>query len=221
MVLLIHHPSSQYSRKIRLQMSEKKMLFVLREEDPWKLSEDFLKLNPAGELPVFLNDGKIISGNYAICEYLEETHPDIPLVFGDADQKAEIRRLCDWFDYKFTKDVYKSVVNEKVYKRFAFGLAPDSRILKSGLNNLSYHLEYIEWLLDRRQYLAADTISLADLSAAAQLSILDYLGCVPWEDFKSEKIWYSKMKSRPSFKEVLKDSIKGILPAKHYANLDF
>jgi len=122
MVLLIHHPSSQYSRKIRLQMSEKRMLFVLREEEPWKLSEDFLKLNPAGEFPVFLNDGKIISGNYAICEYLEETYTDVPLIFGDANQKAEIRRLCDWFDYKFTRDVYKNIVNEKYTKGLPLGM---------------------------------------------------------------------------------------------------
>ncbi len=221
MVLLIHHPVSPFARKIRLQMSEKKMLFILREEEPWKLSADVYKLNPAGELPIFLNDGHIICGNYAISEYLEETSTDMPLIFGDAVQKAEIRRLADWFDNKFYREVYRHIVYEKVHKRFATGSAPDSRILKTGLNNLIYHLEYIEWLLERRQYLAADTLSLADISAAAQLSVVDYLGSVPWDDFKNAKLWYSKIKSRPSFKDILKDTIRGILPAKHYANLDF
>lgn len=221
MVLLIHHPVSAASRKIRLLMGEKKMLFILREEDPWKLSEDVFKLNPAGELPIFLNDGNVISGDYPIAEYLEESVPDIPLIFGDGRQRAEIRRLTDWFDHKFLREVYRNIVQEKVHKRFATGKAPDSRVLKIGLNNLVFHLEYIEWLLERRQYLAADTISLADLSAAAHLSIIDYLGGVPWEDFKSAKLWYSKIKSRPSFKDILKDNIRGILPAKHYANLDF
>ncbi len=221
MVLLIHHPVSAAARKVRLQMSEKKMLFFLREEEPWKLSDDVYKLNPAGELPIFLNDGKIISGVNAICEYLEETVGESPLLFGDALQKAEIRRLEDWFDNKFQTEVYRNIVIEKVHKRFAKGLAPDSRALKVGLNNLVYHLEYIEWLLDRRPYLAADELSLADLAAAAQLSVVDYLGGVPWEDFKNAKLWYSKIKSRPSFKEILKDSIRGILPAKHYADLDF
>lgn len=221
MVLLVHHPISPFARKIRLQMSEKKMLFVLREEEPWKLSEDVYKLNPSGELPIFLNDGKIISGNYAISEYLEEIKTDIPLLYGSAEDKAEIRRLIDWFDNKFYKDVYRNMVYEKVHKRFASGLAPDSKILKIGLNNLNYHLEYIEWLLEQRQYLATETISLADLAAASQISVVDYLGGIPWDDFKNAKIWYSKIKSRPSFKDILKDNIKGILPAKHYANLDF
>lgn len=221
MVLLIHHPVSAASRKIRLLMSEKKMLFILKEEEPWKLSEDVFKLNPAGELPIFLNDGNVIVGDYPIAEYLEETVTDIPLIFGDAKQKAEIRRLTDWFDKKFQREVYRNIVQEKVHKRFASGKAPDSQILKIGLNNLVFHLEYMEWLLERRQYLATDTISLADLSAAAQLSVVDYLGGVPWEDFKNAKLWYSKIKSRPSFKDILKDNIRGILPAKHYANLDF
>ncbi|MBE6448970.1 MAG: glutathione S-transferase family protein [Alphaproteobacteria bacterium] len=221
MVLLIHHPASAFGRKVRLQMSEKKMLYILREEEPWRLSEDVFKLNPAGELPIFLNDGQMVIGHYAISEYLEETSTEIPLIFGDALQKAEIRRLVDWFDNKFYKEVYRNIVCEKVHKRFANGSAPDSRILKVGLNNLCYHLEYIEWLLERRPYLAADTLSLADIAAVAQISVVDYLGSVPWEDYRSAKVWYSKIKSRPAFKDILKDNIKGILPAKHYANLDF
>ena len=54
MVLLVHHSISPQSRKIRMLMSEKKMLFVLREEEPWNLSKEIRKLNPAGELPVFI-----------------------------------------------------------------------------------------------------------------------------------------------------------------------
>lgn len=221
MVLLIHHTTSPFARKIRLQMSEKKMLFVLKDEEPWKLSSDLYKLNPAGELPVFLNDGKVVVGHYAISEYLEETVPETPLIFGDSAQKAEIRRMIDWFDNKFYREVYRNIVLEKVHKRFSNGLAPDSTVLKIGINNLGYHLEYIEWLLEKHQYLAGEELSLADLTAAAHFSILDYLGNVPWDEFASSKLWYSKLKSRPSFKDLLKDTIRGILPARNYTNLDF
>ena len=197
------------------------MLFILKEEEPWKLSDDVYKLNPAGELPIFLSDGVVVSGNYAITEYLEETSTEIPLIKGDAKQRAEIRRLTEWFDQKFYREVYRNIVSEKIQKRFAQGLAPDSKILKVGLNNLNFHLEYIDWLLERRKYLAGDELTLADLTAAAHLSIIDYLGDVPWEMYRNAKIWYSKIKSRPCFKEILKDNIRGVLPAKHYANLDF
>ncbi len=221
MVLLIHHPTVPQARKIRALMSEKRMLFALREEEPWNMSQEALKLNPAAELPIFVNDGKVLCGDYAICEYLEETSPEISLIFGDALHKAEIRRLCGWFDGKFYKEVHRNIVYEKVHKRFATGQAPDSRILKVGLNNLNFHLEYLDWILERRTYLAGEEFSLADIAAAAQFSVVDYLGDVPWEGYRNAKLWYAKVKSRPCFKDILKDNIRGILPAKHYANLDF
>lgn len=221
MALLIHHPVSPAGRKIRIAMSEKKMLFVLKEEEPWKLSADVFKLNPAGELPIFISDGNVVAGNYAISEYLEEMPSELHLLPEDAKSRAEIRRLMSWFDEKFRREVYRNIVTEKVHKRFGSGLAPDSRILKVGLNNLKFHMEYLDWLCERRNYLGGDTFSYADITAAAYLSIIDYLGDISWDNYRYAKLWYSKIKSRPSFKDILKDSIKGVLPSKNYANLDF
>ncbi len=221
MVLLIHHTVSPFSRKARMAMSEKKMLFVLKEEEPWNLSADVYKLNPSGELPIFLSDGNVIAGNYAITEYLEEFNKDVKLMPDNIKARAETRRLIEWFDDKFYREVYRNIVLEKVHKRFSKGLAPDSKILKIGLNNISFHLEYIDWLCERRNYLAGEDFGWADITAAAHLSVIDYLGGVPWDGYRNAKIWYSKVKSRPSFKEILKDTIRGILPAKQYANLDF
>lgn len=157
MVLLIHHPVSAISRKIRLLMAEKRILFVLREEEPWNLSPEIYKLNVAGELPIFIFDGNVIAGNYAITEFLEEVNPDVRLIGGDARQKAEIRRLTEWFDLKFEREVGRSLINEKVFKRFGKGLAPDSKVLKTALNNLNFHMEYIDWLCESRNYLAGSS----------------------------------------------------------------
>ena len=203
MVLLIHHPVSPFSRKIRMLMAEKKMLFVLKEEEPWNLSDDVYKLN------------------YAISEFLEEISNENPVLPKDAKQRAEVRRLTEWFDDKFYREVYRHIVSEKIFRRFANGGAPDSKALNIGLNNLAFHMEYIDWLAERRNYLAGEEFSLADITAAAHLSIIDYLGDIAWDGYRNAKIWYSKIKSRPSFKDILKDNIRGILPAKHYANLDF
>ena len=221
MVLLVHHPVSAFSRKIRIILNEKKMLFVLREEEPWALSDEAYQLNPSGSLPIFVYDGKAISGNYAISEFLEEASPDVPLLPIYIEKRAETRRLCEWFDEKFYHEVFLQIVTEKVFKRFSNGGAPNAKVINIGLNNLAFHLEYVDWLAERRNYLAGDEFSLADIAAAAQISVIDYLGDVPWDGYKNAKIWYSKIKSRPSFKDILKDNIRGILPAKHYANLDF
>lgn len=221
MVLLVHNSVLPQCRKIRILMSEKKMLFVLKEENPWHLSADIMKINPAGELPIFIYDGNIIAGNYAITEFLEETYTQNRLIQGNNKERAEIRRLVDWFDQKFYRDVYQYIGGEKIYKRFALKQSPDNKRIKAGINNLRFHLEYIDWLVERNNYLAGSELTMADISAAAQLSVIDYLGDVPWEDYNNAKLWYSKIKSRPSFKEILNDRIKGIYPSKHYANLDF
>lgn len=202
-------------------MAEKRMLFVLKEENPWALSKDIMKINPAGELPVFIYDGNIIAGNYAITEFLEETYSQNRMISGSNKDRAEVRRLIDWFDNKFYREVYQYIAGEKIYKRFAMHLPPESKKIKAGINNLRFHLEYIDWIVERNNYLVGSDFSLADISAAAQLSVIDYLGDVPWEDYNNAKLWYSKIKSRPSFKEILADRFKGIYPSNHYTDLDF
>lgn len=221
MVLLVHHSISPQSRKIRLIMAEKKMLFILKEEEPWNISPEVMNINPSGELPVLVFDGNVVSGNYAITEYLEESNPQYKLMPEDLKEKAEVRRIMEWFDVKFYNEVYKYIVTEKIIKRFHLKQAPNSKILKAGLNNLKFHMEYVEYLADKNNYIAGKELSLADLTVAAHLSIIDYLGDIPWDEYKNARLWYAKIKSRPSFKDILKSNIKGITPSANYANLDF
>ena len=64
-------------------------------------------------------------------------------------------------------------------------------------------------------------ITYADLAAAATLSILDYLGEIDWTDIAAARDWYTRMKSRPSFRPLLADRVRGLTPVSHYADLDF
>ncbi|MBT3765245.1 MAG: glutathione S-transferase family protein, partial [Rhodospirillales bacterium] len=153
--------------------------------------------------------------------YLEEIQSDTPLISGSPVAKAEIRRLVGWFDRKFNDEVTDNLVGEKVMKRF-LGLAePDSRAIRAGHANLPHHLDYIAYLVERRKWLAGEQMTLADLAAAAHLSAIDYLGDVPWDSHPEAKDWYARIKSRPSFRPLLADHIPGVIPAKHYKNLDF
>jgi len=44
---------------------------------------------------------------------------------------------------------------------------------------------------------------------------------VPWEAHAAAKEWYARIKSRPSFRQILADHVPGAPPPKHYADLDF
>ncbi len=93
--------------------------------------------------------------------------------------------------------------------------------IRAGHTNLATHLAYIEYLMAQHNWLAGKSFSLADITAAAQLSCLDYIGDVPWEEYPEAKTWYARMKSRPSVRPLLADHIPGIPPPRHYADLDF
>src|SRR5262249_46349793 len=72
-----------------------------------------------------------------------------------------------------------------------------------------------------RDWLAGERMSYADLAAAAHLSVVDYLGDVPWDEDEAAKAWYARVKSRPSFRPLLADIHGGIQPSKAYADPDF
>ncbi|MAV88887.1 MAG: glutathione S-transferase [Rhodospirillaceae bacterium] len=219
---LYHLWLSPHSRKVRLTLAEKSLVFNMMVEQTWERRRDFLALNPAGEVPVLIEeDNTVLSDSMAICEYLEEQHPETSLIGENPYDRAEVRRLVSWFDKKFDEEVTCKLVNEKVMKRFLGLGEPDSREIRAAKTNIHTHLNYITFLTDRRFWLAGDTISLADIAAAAHLSCIDYLGDVPWVDHPSAKNWYARIKSRPSFREILSDAIPGLPAPKHYSDPDF
>lgn len=222
MRVLYHLWMSPPCRKVRVVLREKQLDFELRPENIWERRAEFLALNPAGDIPVLVeSDGMAISGGDAISEYLDEVHPDPPLIGRQALARAEVRRLVRWFDDKFDREVTENLVGEKMTKRYLGQGAPDGAAVRAGHTNIHHHLDYIGYLTERRRWLAGDNFSLADIAAAAHLSSVDYLGDVPWEDHEEAKDWYARVKSRPSFRVLLQDNIPGAPPQKHYANLDF
>jgi len=221
MARLFHVPLSPFCRKVRLLLAEKKIEVELVEERYWEGDPDFLRRNPAGKVPVIKLDGKMLAESAAICEYIEETRPEPPLMPKDVDGRYEVRRLVCWFDDKFHNEVTSNLLYERVNKKVTGQGYPDSRNVKAGAKAIKYHLDYMAWLLDHRRWLAGDQMTLADFAAAAHLSSLDYISDVDWNWSQVVKDWYAKIKSRPSFRSILADQVPGFRPPPHYADLDF
>ena len=219
---LYHYPLNPFSRTVRLCLYEKNISYVMVFEKPWERRIDFLRLNPAGSVPVFEDeDGTVLSDYRAICEYLNETRVGLEL-FGQTPQiRAEVRRLLGWFDMLFYPEVYQTLVEHKALKKIQGNGQPNPTLIRIGRRNLLRHLQYLEWLCERRTWLAGEQLSVADLNAAAHLSVLDYLAEIEWDTYPEMKIWYAKIKSRPSFQYLLSDRLAGIIPPDNYSNLDF
>ncbi len=227
MPTLIHFVLDPFSRRMRLALAEYGVAVALVEEQPWEPDPQLIEINPAGTLPVYLEDGgDAVCGVEAIGEYLEEIHHGkVSLIPGDATARAEVRRLTGWFDTKFYAEVSEPVVTEKLVRRFlptaSGGGSPDMIRVRQAMQKIRGHLDYVGQLADHRDWLAGDRLSLADLAAAAHISAVDYIGDIPWADYPVAKAWYQRIKSRPSFRPLLVDVVRGVSPPAAYGDLDF
>jgi len=219
---LYHFWLSPCSRAIRVILTEKGLPFDLEIERVWEQRAEFLAMNPAGEVPVLVEpDGLVLAGTNVISEYLDETFPERSLIGGDSPTRSESRRLVNWFDVKFNREVTDKLVGEKLMKRLSGEGYPQGTAIREGLTEIHTHLAYISYLADRRRWLAGNYFSAADIAAACHLSVIDYIGDVPWDDHPGARDWYARIKSRPSFRPLLADHVPGVPPPPHYADLDF
>ncbi len=223
---LFHFPLDPASRQARLTLGEKRLPFEPVTVRYWEEPPEFGRLNPSGLTPVLVEAeaGRrtVISEARALLEYLEEAYPTPALLGREPAERAEARRLMQWFDRKFDAEVNGYLLREKLEKRLTKMGAPDLSNMRLGREALRAHLGYMEKLLQARDWLAGGPrLSLADFAAAAHISVLDYFGDVPWREAAAVKTWYMKVKSRPCFRPLLADRWPGLAPAGHYDDLDF
>lgn len=230
MLTLFHHPFCPHSRFTRLALGEYGLTPRLIEEPVWERREEFLTLNPSGTTPVLVEEGKPpVPGATIIAEYLDETRGgelgDRRFLPQEHGARIEVRRLTSWFNDKFFAEVSGPLTMERFYKRRIpidqGGGSPDTDIIRAVRINIRYHLAYIGWLVRTRDWIAGDRLTYADLAAAGHLSAVDYLGDVPWNEDETAKTWYARVKSRPSFRPLLAETMAGIPPSASYADLDF
>ena len=220
---LYQFPLCPFSRKVRLLLGEKGIGYDLVRESPWAQRDEFLDMNPAGNTPVMadMERGVTLIDSQAICEYFEETVEKFPLISGGAAGRAEIRRLTAWFDQNFYGDVVAPLLHERMRKRIVDRAAPDARVLREAMKRANTHMDYMDYLLDHRNWMGGATMSLADVAAAAHLSVADYLGGIDWVGHEQTRRWYAGFKSRPSFRPLLSERMEVIVPPPHYEKPDF
>lgn len=196
----------------------------------WEARESFVAVNPGLTLPMGYDHGRgPLIGATVLMEYLDERYgagrPRHRLMPSDPFQRAEVRRLVEWFLVKFEEEVAGPFVTERILKveipnRHGGG-APDSRALRVARENIVGHMHYLGSIASARNWLAGEQFSFADLAAGAALSVIDYLGEAPWDADPAVKTWYQRLKSRPAFRPLLSDRARLVHPAPHYADLDF
>lgn len=210
LVQLLLAPPSRFAR---LLIAEKRLACDCTAPD-----------DAAEHLPVLIdNDNSSYRGLWAIVDHLEGAYHERPLAPEDAAARAEALRMLDWAMGPLHENVTKRIVYERASPRATGSTsrrAPDMEIVRAGREALRPALAAIGAAAERHGCLAARDCSFADLAVAAHLSALDYFGEVPWSDFPPAAEWYTRMKSRPSFRTLLADRVPGQPPVARYADLD-
>ena len=137
MRILYHFWLSPFCRKVRIALFEKGMESELVVEKYWDRREEFLAMNPAGQVPVLSEpDGTVLCDSQAIVEYLEDCQPEPNLLGRGPLERAECRRLISWFDGKFHDEVTDFLLREKLLKRFMGMGEPRSDLIRAGRGNI-------------------------------------------------------------------------------------
>ena len=104
MLVLYHGGPGANSLKVLLALKEKGLDFVshlLNLHAFEQHSPEFLKINPNGQVPVLVHDGRIITESTVINEYLDEVFPEVPLRPADAYGRARMRIWTKFVDEYF------------------------------------------------------------------------------------------------------------------------
>ncbi len=92
-----YRSSAAYRVRIALNIKELAVLYIpkhlLREGGEHQL-DDYLALNPQGLVPALEHEGRVIGQSLAIIEYLDEIHPEPPLLPQDPGERAVVRSMA-------------------------------------------------------------------------------------------------------------------------------
>lgn len=218
---LYHYSLCPFSRMIRFALNEAQIEYILLEHKFWEHDEKLLRINPMGNLPVLItNKGLCLNHHSLITEYLIQEF-DRNHFFPPQNSTIETKKICIWFNEKFYHDCGKFFLQEKLIRFLSKGESPNANTLALARHNFAIHIEYISHLLSHETWIAGENFSIADITVASHLSVLDFFGEISWNKIPEIKDWYCIVKSRPSFRSFLKERVAGVVTPSHYFQLDF
>lgn len=189
---------------VRTFMAERGIAVPLEEVDIMggaNRQTDYLKLNPAGQLPALeLDDGSILTEITVICEYLDEHHPGEKLMGETAEARAKVRSWTRWADLNVCEPLANGF-------RFSEGLPmfqDRMRCVPEAADGLKAcaqdKLQWLDGQLGDRQFLAGDWYTLADILLSSFLAFGEQVGQPLNRDLKTLSAWYDRCQARESAK---------------------
>jgi glutathione S-transferase len=201
--------SAPSPRRVRIFMAEKGLTIPTIQVDLKNnehLGEAFRKINPACTVPaLMLDDGTVIYETVAVCRYLEEIHPEPPLLGIDAKDKA----LVALWDHRAEIEGFLAV--SEAFRNRARGLQGRAitgfentpqipELAERGRLRISRFFDVLDQRLGESEFLAGPRYTMADITALIAVAFAGWVKMTVPETHRNLKRWFAAGEARPSFK---------------------
>jgi glutathione S-transferase len=187
-------------KKLRVYLAEKGLSLPMEQVNIVSgdnRKPEFLQKNPSAGLPVLeLDDGTHLPESLAIIEYLEELHPDPPMIGRSALERARVRSLERIAELGVLSRI--AAIFQNTHPFMAGRIKQSADAADNARNMLAGALKVLDAEIGRRPFVAGERPTIADCTLLAALEFGEFAG-VPLDPAHANVTrWYAAFKERPS-----------------------
>ena len=194
-------PASPNTRRVRIFMAEKGLdipMTPINMMENENKTEAYLAKNSLGRMPVLeLDDGTCIAESVAICKYLEELHPEPPLLGRDALDKAMVEMWQRRMEFELLNPIINVFRHTADLFKGRIPQVPEMAEVEAA--NVKENMQWLEKELEGKQYIANDEYTIADITAqCAFVMAKAALGIRIPDEMPNLTQWWERVTSRPT-----------------------
>ena len=196
-------------RRVRVFLAEKGIDVDTQQIDlrtGEQFSDSFRAINPDCTVPVLtLDDGTALSEVFAICQYLEDTHPEPPVMGRDAKERAMVTMWNSKIEQQGLAAIAEVFRNKsKGFKSRAL-TGPQNfeqlpQLVERGMTRIEQFFDRMDSQLSANKYVVGDVFTLADITAFVTLEFAGWLKLDVGKDRPHLGRWFDEIKQRPASK---------------------
>jgi glutathione S-transferase len=194
-------------RRVRVFMVEKGITVPTIQVDLRKgeqFGEAFRAVNPDCTVPVLeLDDGRKVTDSVGICLYLEETHPQPPLMGADAADRAivaEWQRRAERDGFLAVAEAFRN--STPAFKTRALPGADDyvqiPALVERGRARTQAFFKLMNARLAEREFVAGDRYTIADITTMIAVDFAGWIKLTIPDDCPHLRRWHQAVSARPS-----------------------
>jgi glutathione S-transferase len=194
-------------RRARILIAEKGLTVDTVQIDLTKgeqLAPEFRAINPCCTVPALkLDDGTVLNQNVAIALYLEETHPEPPLLGTTPVERALVMNWNQRVEFEGLMAVAEVLRNRSKAMQGRALTGPDAyeqipALAERGMARLKRFFDTLDEALEGREFLATGFYSFADITAFVTVDFAKWVKAEPEERHANLRRWFAAAAARPS-----------------------